>query len=417
MTGWNRHWKRKIICVFLGSLLVSGCGKVSRDIMENQVEREKLLMWSYFETEAQQKGLDELTDNFNHSQSRYEISWEYVPMTEFTKKLSIGMTEEELPDMVIIDNPNMKTYINLEMFEDITEELEQLEGVGEYYAETLSSAMKEDRFYGLPMCCNNLGLIYRKDLLEEAGLNPPGNWEELLQCARQLSTEKRYGFAMCALEGEQCAFQVAPWILAEEEENQISLDDEATKIAFKKINTLLQNGYMDRNCVNWSQVDIARKFVNGEVAMMENGPWVFPMLEEAGIDYGIVPLNVGTYNKVLIGGENIGVIKGKNIEGASAFLRYYNQDKVMSDFCKTANVLPPKKSLALDACTYDPKLQVFAEQMNTAIARNSFPQWEQLSTDISEAAYELFTGQVKLEEKGMEEEREPENAGIGKDME
>ena len=399
MTGWNRRWSRKVICILLSALCLSGCGKASPENMESKVEREKLLIWSYYETEAQQKALNELTAGFNHSQEIYEMSWEYVPMTEFTKNLSIGMTEEELPDMVIIDNPDMKTYVNLEMFEDITEEVKQLEDIKGYYKETLLSAMKEERFYGLPMCCNNLGLIYRKDLLEAAGLNPPNNWEELLECATRLSTEKRYGFAMSALEGEQCAFQIAPWILSEEEENHIDLADEATGVAFDKIDTLLQYGYMDRNCVNWSQVDIARKFVNGEAAMMENGPWVFPMLDEAGIEYGIVPLNVGTYNKVLIGGENIGVIKGKNIAGAGELLKYYNQDKVMSEFCKTANVLPPKKSLALDASAYDPKLQVFAEQMDTAIARNSFKQWEQLSTDISDAAYELFTGQMKSEEK------------------
>lgn len=396
MTGWKNYWKRMMIGILGAAICLGGCGSAAQEHEESRQDRQALVMWSYYETEAQQQALDELIENFNRSQKAYEMSWKYVPMAEFTKNLSIGMTEEELPDMVIIDNPNMKTYIHLEMFEDITQEVEQLEDVEGYYEATLLSAMEEKRFYGLPVCCNTLGLIYRKDLLQEAGLEPPTSWEELLQCARRLSTDKRYGFMMCALEGEQCAFQLAPWILSEEPENQIDLESTATKTAYEKLNTLLQNGYMDRNCVNWSQVDIARKFIEGDAAMMENGPWVFPMLDEAGIDYGIVPLHVGTYNRVLIGGENIGVIKGKNMAGASAFLKYYNQHDVMKSFCKRANVLPPKRALAMEMTADNSKMQVIAEQMDTAIPRNSFPMWEQLSSELSETAYRLFTGQVDV---------------------
>lgn len=48
-------------------------------------QKEKLVIWSYYETQAQRSGLDELVKNFNQSQNQYEAEWEYVPMTGFVK--------------------------------------------------------------------------------------------------------------------------------------------------------------------------------------------------------------------------------------------------------------------------------------------------------------------------------------------
>lgn len=393
----GRWDKKAILLLIVVSLLICGCAKKENEVASEDKEREKLVLWSYYETEAQQKALDTLMKDFNRSQNTYEASWKYVPMTEFTKNLSIGVTEEDLPDMVIIDNPDMKTYINLGMFADITPYIHEWNRTEDYYVEVLSSVKKEEAYYGLPICCNNLGLIYNQDMLELAGLQPPGNWEELLICAQKLSTEKTYGFAMSALEGEQCSFQAAPWILSAGK-MEFAFAEEACLSAFTKMNTLLQNGYMDRNCVNWSQVDIARKFVAGEAAMMENGPWVLSMLEEANMSFGIVPLPVGEENRVLIGGENLGVIKGKNVDGAVTFLKYYNQDTVMQKFCKEARVLPPKRSLAVQEGEDNPKLMVFVKQMDTALSRSSFSKWSKISMGISDASYQLFTGEKTPEE-------------------
>ena len=80
---------------------------------------------------------------------------------------------------------------------------------------------------------------------------------------------------------------------------------------------------MPRDCINWSQVDVARQFAAGKCAMMENGPWALPLAEEAGIDYGVVKLPVDERSIVVTGGENFGVIKGKNVDGALALLAYY----------------------------------------------------------------------------------------------
>ena len=180
-----------------------------------------------------------------------------------------------------------------------------------------------------------------------------------------------------------------PWILSTGESVD-SIGGEGTQKAFLYLNDLMENGYMTPNCINLSQTDIARAFVDGDVAMMQNGPWVLSMLDESGIEYGISKLPEDEKNCVIVGGEDFTIMKGKNVEGAKCFLKYYNQDEVMSQFCKMTSVLPTKKNIT----EYDvEKMDIFKQQMENAVVRSSIPHWMNLSEALPKAFYEMVSGQ------------------------
>ena len=96
---------------------------------------------------------------------------------------------------------------------------------------------------------------------------------------------------------------------------------------------------MSANCINLTQTDVAREFNEGKTAMMQNGPWVLPMLKEAGTDYGIVSLPENGSPAAVLGGENITIIKGKNAEGSLVFLNYCMENEELFKFCKSASIL------------------------------------------------------------------------------
>ena len=180
-----------------------------------------------------------------------------------------------------------------------------------------------------------------------------------------------------------------PWILSTGESVD-SIGGEGTQKAFLYLNDLMENGYMTPNCINLSQTDIARAFVDGDVAMMQNGPWVLSMLDESGIEYGISKLPEDEKNCVIVGGEDFTIMKGKNVEGAKCILKYYNQDEVMSQFCKMTSVLPTKKNIT----EYDvEKMDIFKQQMENAVVRSSIPHWMNLSEALPKAFYEMVSGQ------------------------
>jgi ABC-type glycerol-3-phosphate transport system substrate-binding protein len=56
----------------------------------------------------------------------------------------------------------------------------------------------DGKVYGFPSEGDTAWLFYRKDLLEEAGLEPPQTMDELLAAARRLTTDDRYGLVIGA---------------------------------------------------------------------------------------------------------------------------------------------------------------------------------------------------------------------------
>lgn len=381
--------KRLISVCLLLLIVLCGCTNEHESAEVEAQGKEELTIWCYYETEKQRDAMDTLTQGFNDSQEKYQVMWEYVPMTEFSKKLSMGYTENVLPDMVLIDNPDMPTGIKTGLFVEITDIADELRIREDYYPSVLETVYDGETCYGLPLNCNNLALIYNKEILEKEGVQPPSDWDDFRAAVEKLSTNNRYGFLMSAIEGEQGAFQMLPWVLSTGERIE-AVEAEGTAKAFQFLFDLIESGGMDSNCINYSQNDVARKFIGGEAAMMENGPWILPMLEEAGVSYGIIPLPADITQKSVIGGENIGILKGKNIEGAKEFIKYCGRDEVMYEFCKTSGVLPTKKSLEKRMVEENEIMSVFQLQMKSAVSRTSNDHWKSLSEQLSTAIYRMM---------------------------
>ena len=65
----------------------------------------------------------------------------FVSREELMKQYTIGAVSGELPDIGMVDSPDMASYISLGVFEDITSYLEGWEDLEQFYAGPLSSCM------------------------------------------------------------------------------------------------------------------------------------------------------------------------------------------------------------------------------------------------------------------------------------
>lgn len=379
------------------TLCLTGCARAGGAAGEAE-EKEELVLWTYYETEKQKSSMDDLTEGFNRSQDQYELTWEYHgPVTEFNKRLAMAITQNQLPDLVILDNPDMPSYVEMGKLEDITEAVEELEGLEEYFPNAMKSVEYGGRYYGLPFCCNNLALIYNQDLLAEKGISVPRTWEELEAAAEELTAPGRYGFAMSAIGGQQGVFQLGTFLLSAGG----SLEEaggKGTLEAFRFIRGMADRGLMSRDCVNWSQNDVARIFIDGKCAMMENGPWVFPALDESGLRYGVAEFPGRERSMGLLGGEDIAVIKGKNVQGSIAFLRYYSQADTMLNVNLTADSLPPRRDAAERFLKVKPGYEAVFSQIENCISRTEFEDWAQLSEQLSDGQYRILTGESTPEQ-------------------
>ena len=388
-------WKKILTVLGLTLAVCAGGCSHGGTAQENKAESEKqqLILWAYYETQAQREGLDKLVNDFNQSQKEYEASWEYVPMTGFIKGLSSAYTEDNLPDMAILDNPDTLPMIQLGLLEDITDQAEEWNLEKDYYSSIVQTVKYEGHYYGLPFNCNSTALIYNKKMFETAGLEIPESWEEFRTAAKKLTTGSIDGFTMCGMDGEQGAFQILSWLLAAGATTDQLQQTEAYQDTFSFFDELLADGSMSENCINLTQTDIAREFVKGKTAIMQNGPWVFPMLDKSGIDYGIFPIPDKEENqnneKAVLGGENLVVLKGKNTEGSVKFLEFCMTGDDLLKFCEDASVLPTKVSDAEKMAEKNEKIKVFEKQMEHAVSRTSVDSWTSTSQQLTDDLYAL----------------------------
>ncbi len=398
--------KKRTICrliMLLFMMGIMGCGvKSDEDLADTEAEknakRQELILWTYYETEAQKKGLDKLVAGFNEAQQQYKISWEYVPMADFIRTLSFLQSGESLPDLVLADNPDIGSLIKLGMLADITDYLKETILAEEYYGEVWKSVENRERYYGVPFCCNNTAIIYNKRIFREKDLEIPTTWDAFKQAAAALTKEgSRYGFAMSAVSGEQGAFQLMPWMLAAGV-GPDHMADNGCKEVFFLIDGLLKNKYMPNDCLNWSQNDLTRSFVEGRTAMIENGPWAMAELEESGMEFGVFEFPAHTSQGVVIGGEVLAAVKGKNVEGAVSFINYYNKKEVMEDICQITRNIPPKVELAETFGQKNPQYQVFVSQMEDGISRKSIKDWKKVCNALSDSLNKMFGSGESVEE-------------------
>lgn len=396
----KRDWYRWFLLLFVMGIM--GCGmKSDENLQEDNVtedlKRQELTFWSYYETEAQRKGLDKLVQGFNESQQEYKISWEYVPMVDFIRNLSFSQSEESLPDLVLADNPDMGSLIKIGMLADITEKIKETVSVEEYYPEAWKSVEYHGRYYGVPFCCNNTAIIYNRQMFEEKNLKIPGTWEEFKDAAAALTEEGNcYGFAMSAISGEQGAFQLMPWMLAAGVDPD-HMSDNRGKEAFLFIDDLLKKKYMPNDCLNWSQNDLTRSFLEGNVAMIENGPWAMAELEESDLEYGIFAFPAHTSQGVVLGGEVLAAVKGKNVDGAVLFINYCSSNEVLEELFQTTKNIPARVELAELFAQKNPQYQVFVSQMENGISRKSIKDWKNVSNALSDSLNKMFGSEEDIE--------------------
>lgn len=136
--------------------------------------------------------------------------------------------------------------------------------------------------------------------------------------------------------------------------------------------------------------------------MMINGPWQFSGLEADAPDknYGVakVPMaDNGEYASVL-GGENVAICKGANVEASWTFLKWLTSKENSEKICKEIGRFSPRSDVDVqEMFKDDPLNSVFAEVMPGAQSRGPSPKWPEISTAIYTAVQEVLTGQKDVD--------------------
>lgn len=366
----------------------------------------EVIIWDYFETDAQKDMMQSLIDGFNASQSEFTASHVYVPFSDYEKQLTLGVASGELPDLVIMDGCGMASFISMGLFGDISDADVKWD---EYIAGPMESTMMDGKHYGIPFATNCTALFYNKDMFDAAGLDYPDEnttWDEFREMAKALTKDGVYGFGNAATNTDEGTFQCLQWLYTA---GGSYTDIKGGVDAYQLMQDMINEGSWTKEVVNWTQSDVNNNFMAGNLAMQQNGPWQIPGIEANApeLNYGVTTLpkrdaDSGQATSIL-GGENMGAVNKDDMSGAIAFIKYYDQTEVMIDAMKKYGSFPPKTEAAKDAYwTEDPIQAAFITQLETSIPRGPSASWPSYSSAIQTGFQEVMTS-AKTPEQAAED--------------
>jgi multiple sugar transport system substrate-binding protein len=366
-------------------LVVTACGA---DSDGSSADVESLRVLDYYSNEPQNATFQEVIEACGQ-QVGVTIEREAVPGADLIPKVLQQASSRTLPDVLMLDNPDLQQIASSGALSVVTDYGLSADG----YAEgVVAASTYQGELYGLQPVTNTIALFYNEDILSEAGVTPPTTWEELRTAADELTSGDRYGIAFSAPANFEGTWQFLPFMWSNGgDEGNIATPEVAG--ALQLWVDLVNDGSASASVVNWSQADVNDHFRAGNAAMMVNGPWQFPVLnDEPGLSYDVVPIPTPQAGQPVVaplGGETWTVPNTGDEtrqELAAELVQCINSDENQLLLCTELQYVPTKTALQDRFVADQPPMEAFSDMVQTARARTA-----ELGADWPEAATSIYT--------------------------
>ena len=241
-------------------------------------------------------------DNFESFREQYpdiDINVDVVPLEEALQQSSMAIDAGEGPDILQIDSRRLPPLAEAGYLRDMSDMLERWEEENPESYNAISGtgwehATHDGAQYGVALSAGPFNHVYRKDWLEEAGLEVPETWEDVLDVARALNEgEGQRGYAVRGPTSTVWFFSHFQAMGGEFGENGvIELDSEAGIYALNFYQTLVDEELVSEDVLAWGSGDMRGAFITGRAAQAPIGTNIFPNIQEEleyGEEWGAIP--------------------------------------------------------------------------------------------------------------------------------
>lgn len=373
-----RRWRLAAAGAAAVAMAAAGCGS-SASSGGGSGGKVTITELDYYTSSGSSEAVNWYNKQFEASHPGVTVKRETVPFANLITKVLQEASIGDLPNVMMIDNPNVPEVAATGQLKP----LDNLPGftTKDYYAGAMNECKYKGKYYCYPVGTNTTGLFYNKQMFNAAHLPPPTTWAQLVSDAKALTKPPVHGIAFDATADEQSTAQLEPFFWSNGA-HLSQVNSPQFVQALQLWATMVQDGSASKSVLQWGQVpDLLQQFLNKRAAMMENGPWIFPMLNAAGwkynVQYGIVPIPVPTPGQKVInmlGGETWNLGKSGNARQqklAWEWLKGMQEPSVMTHVAKLMYYLPATSAATAQYLKGGPQYTVFAKEAETAQPRTT----------------------------------------------
>ena len=335
-----------------------------------------------------------------------DVKIEFVPWAQAHDKFTTAIAGGKVPDVAEMGTTWTPEFADQGAFEPVP-----ASASGDYVSSLVDAATLDEEVWGKPWYAGARALVYRKDVLKQAGVEVPTTWDELKEAARTIK-EKGGGIYPVAFNGLTehyylpTIWQAGGEIAAQDGESwKAALNTPEGVEAIDFYTSFYKEDLTPKAAIGWEEPDAQEAFINGDIAMLVAGGWTYnsiiqtkPELEKK-IGTALAPAGPSGQDTAFAGGSHLVVFnESENVETANAFVDFMLEPANLNEFTSEIGFLPGTVA-GIEESGYldDPVRKPFAEQLldHSAVYPPS-PRWGALE------GANIFDGVIQNVMKGKE---------------
>ncbi|MBU6533139.1 ABC transporter substrate-binding protein [Streptomyces mayonensis] len=419
--GTARYSRRRVLRAGGGAVLaaaagtaVTGCGAGTDDgvAADGTVTIE---MW-HGQADTAKKVLEGLVADFERQHPKIRVDLGGGVLADvMLQKVTAAVAAGSFPDIAYIFGSDLARVARSPQVVDLTDMVESGPVPWKnYWAASRDAVTLNGRVRAAPAVLDSLAVVCNKKLFREAGLPLPKagwTWQDFVSTARKLtqSGQGRFGTGWPGTGDEDTVWRMWPliWDLGGD-----VVDDDGKSIGFAGTGARALEVVADLARDKSVYVDpkpgseqMYQVFLSNRMGMVVTGPWQLPDIENAGIDYAVVPLPSFSGRPVTISGPDTWTVFDNGearSEAARTFLQWLARPEQDVRWDIEAGSLPLSRRTEdlpewQDKVSGTEGLEVFTKALETARVRPVHPAYPEVSQALGQAVVAVLLGRSSPE--------------------
>lgn len=407
-----QKWFKKMVtgfCVVLMLFSVVGCSKKADSASAAAATSEEvtLSVWLPAQSENENKVITEIMDAYNEmNKGKVKVEYEFVPRANafaYEDKISAAVTINQLPDLLMMDGPNVSNYAHSEIVKPLDEYFSK-EDLTDFVDSVVSQGTYDNKLYSLGATESSVVLYYNKDIIEAAGITVPTSlddawtFDEFQEIVAKVHQEgKVYGVNIAPDYGTGEWMTYMPTFFVWANGGDIISPDGMKAQGYVNSDVAVNSMKKFQNLAKYSNWQATpTEFEEGRAAFKICGSWLVPSFEaNPDLHWGVTYLPYGTTHVAPCGDWTWGISSDKHMKESVDFLKYVLSGENMDKFVTVVGKPPTRKSLLnAEGSVWDkyPRNVIKDQVINAGHPRPKTPAYPIITQEFAAASVDIFLG-------------------------